>query len=188
MAKKYSLAALIIIAALMIALLAGCKSNSADQVSWSDLYQDVLTKAQSEFPNYSGLCSYCVYDIDRDGTPELFVKTGTCEADFEFHIYTVENGEAKELAAISGSQSSICGLSEKDGFVVQYGHMGYEKILAYYGTALTLPEDPEILFDGEVQEYHDLTPLDSYELDDATGLNWTQNPQNNNQAVIDKLA
>ena len=33
--------------------------------------------------------TYFLIDISGDGIPELFVRTGTCEADAQIHIYTI---------------------------------------------------------------------------------------------------
>jgi hypothetical protein len=168
---------------------AASSSASADDNStgnWSGAYQELLTRAISAYPDHANTCNYTVYDADHDGTPELFLKTGTCEADFLYHIYTYSGG-AQLLGQIAGGHSSICGFSGQDGFIVQYGQMGYEEIDVYRMTNHTIPDSPEVAFEGAVEEYHNLTALSAYELDDASGLNWTANPSENNQAILDAL-
>lgn len=161
--------------------------NEPCTAPWVDLYSEILEDALINWDGYLGGCSYSIYDIDRNGIPELFVKTGACEAVYLFHIYTISNGQAKEIAMISGSHSSICGITNRNGFLLQFGQMGYEIIEAYYGTSDTLPAKGDVLFEGEVEEYHNLTQLEIYALDDYSGLCWSANPTDNNQSVIDNL-
>ncbi len=40
---------------------------------------------------------YCLYDITRDGQPELWLKAGTCEANYTLYVYTYRHGKAVKL-------------------------------------------------------------------------------------------
>lgn len=79
---------------------------------------------------------YFLYDIDCDGIPELWIKTGTCEANYRMLVYTYVNGSKMIYDASAGHSSFYIG----DGYVLRvYGHMGYgewEK-LTYNGTSIT---------------------------------------------------
>lgn len=39
-----------------------------------------------------GYCGYFLADMDNDDMPELFVKSGHCEADFKMDVYTIKEG------------------------------------------------------------------------------------------------
>jgi len=74
----------------------------AEDPAWVAAYGQVLDgwKAQiAEEPvEYSTPeLYYLVYDIDKDGTPELIVKTGTCEADYHGALYTLRDGSAVQV-------------------------------------------------------------------------------------------
>lgn len=45
---------------------------------------------------------YFLYDINRDGKPELWVKSGTCEADMNLWVYSVDHGTVKKILSTDG--------------------------------------------------------------------------------------
>ena len=72
---------------LAIAFVLFTVSASAEEPAWVLAYEQMLTDKRiqiSEEPvEYSSPeLWYLVYDIDKDGTPEMIIKTGTCEADY----------------------------------------------------------------------------------------------------------
>lgn len=156
-------------------------------VNWEDAYSKVLTETMEEFPNYRYACSYTLFDVDKDGIPELLLKAGTCEADFEYRLFQHDPNLSVAMCfqTTSGSHTYPCGLGTEQAFLLVAGHMGVETVTkaSYDGTSYT----EEVLFHGEVQEYHDFTYLFTYELDDATGLQWTENPVDTNQLILDML-
>lgn len=69
---------------------------------------------------------YLAYDIDKDGAPELLVKTGTCEADYHGALYTFRDGRALQLGEELGlGHSSFYSDPGENGLILMYGHMGY---------------------------------------------------------------
>ena len=46
--------------------------------------------------------NYFFCDIDKDGIKELLVQNGTCEADYTYQAYTIQNNKSKYLGEISG--------------------------------------------------------------------------------------
>lgn len=69
-----------------------------------------------------------IYDVNKDNVNDLIIYTGTCEADYEYEVYTVKNGSVMKMGTIPGSQSVLYGNSAKPGLLLQYAHMGYEEI------------------------------------------------------------
>lgn len=68
-------------------------------------------------------CQSCLYDMNKDGFPEFILKTGGCEADFKYTVYTVVNGKLINCGELSGSHSSL--YTNGSGRFVRYeGHMG----------------------------------------------------------------
>lgn len=67
------------------------------------------------------------FDINKDGTTELIVQNGTCEADYQYDIYTAKNNSAVYVDTISAGHS---GLFESDNgdLIIQYAQMGYEAV------------------------------------------------------------
>ena len=65
--------------------------------------------------------TYFLLDITGDGIPELFVRTGTCEADAQLHIYTYNTC----LTRLSTISACHCTFYQGNGyFVVLWAHMG----------------------------------------------------------------
>lgn len=67
------------------------------------------------------------FDINKDGTTELIVQNGTCEANYQYDIYTAKNNSAVYVDTISAGHS---GLFESDNgdLIIQYAQMGYEAV------------------------------------------------------------
>ncbi len=70
---------------------------------------------------------YFIYDIDNDSVPELFVRFGTCEADYFMKAYKCEGTTAKEVAYTFSGHTSYASMPEM-GMVSIWGHMGYYSI------------------------------------------------------------
>ena len=70
-------------------------------------------------PDYLG---YFVYDITGDGIPELWIKYGTCEADYEIKVCAYDNG--CNYKTIWESNAGHCRFYEGNGYILQiYAHM-----------------------------------------------------------------
>lgn len=162
-------------------------TNQDVLVDWKDTYRNVLNEAMASFPNYQYLCNYSIYDIDKDGIPELLLKVGTCEADFEYQLfyYDASHTTAMCFQKTTGSHTSPCGLENEQAFLWVSGHMGNESVIkaTYDGTNYS----EETLFSGEVEEYHEFTYLDCFELDDQTGLDWSGNATETNNIIIEEI-
>jgi hypothetical protein len=151
---------------------------SIDSSVLTSCYQNVLRQTESEFYAYNHdsilgmiLQEYAVYDIDNNGIAELFVKAGTCEADYMWRLYTVADNIAIQIAEIGGGHSQLYSCSS-GGFYHFYGHMGYWEITAYTYANGALAE--EHISSGELsedEEYPDdpgvlliTVPIDDYSL------------------------
>ena len=76
---------------------------------------------------------YAFRDLDADGIPELILKYGSCEADYQIHIYRFdEDCELKDLGVFGGGHTSFCYDENTGDFVILWGHMGAASIM-YYG-------------------------------------------------------
>lgn len=66
--------------------------------------------------------SYFLFDITSDKVPELWVKTGTCEADYQLLAYTYHDGIKPIYEGNAGHTSFYIG----DGYIISlYAQMGY---------------------------------------------------------------
>ena len=105
-------------------------SGSAEDNSWQEAYRGVLDRIIAERdPRFSQEVtqenSYLLYDVDKDGTPELIVKMGTCEADYTGVLYTFREGAAEKVDEFGLGHSSLYSDPDENGVIVYYGHMAY---------------------------------------------------------------
>ena len=98
----------------LLAVILSCAASAfAEGPDWASAYRAVLDEAlakrNAENPgDFLAECSYCLYDIDKDGTPELLLKTGTCEADYMGRIFFFDGRRASQLGEeLSLSHSSF---------------------------------------------------------------------------------
>jgi hypothetical protein len=88
---------------------------------------DTITLADSTNDHKYGVylmdCQFCLYDMNQDKAPELILKTGGCEADYMYMVYTVVNGKLINCGELSGSHSSLY-IDGSGRFVRYEGHMG----------------------------------------------------------------
>ncbi len=116
-----------------LALLAGLfpAQASAEEPAWAAAYKQTLDGQKQLISEGSWEfgapdLSYLVYDIDKDGTPELVIKTGTCEADYHGWIYAFRDGQAVQVGGELGlGHSSFYSDPGENGIILMYGHMGY---------------------------------------------------------------
>lgn len=137
------------------------------------LYGGLLDEVNAAYGEYN---YYYIYDIDNDGVKELLLQEGTCEADYQYYIYTIENGAAVYLDTIPGGHTMFYedakGGSGNSILQLQ-GHMGYEMI-----SRITLNNgkvSTELLSErelGENDEYFDNGfPLPGSSVTDKSYLN-----------------
>ena len=119
----------------------------AETPDWVSAYDQVLTEWKSQVyvnPDDFDIVpelSYLVYDIDKDGTPELVIKTGTCEADYHGAIYSYLDGRAFQRGEELGlAHSSFYSDPGENGIILMGGHMGYA-----YAERISLKEDGYVM-------------------------------------------
>jgi len=106
-------------------------SASAEEPAWVLAYEQILTDKRIQITEEPVEYSspelwYLVYDIDKDDTPEMIIKTGTCEADYHGWIYSFRDGRAFQVGETLGlGHSSFYSDPGENGIILMYGHMGY---------------------------------------------------------------
>ena len=147
------LLALCLCAALLVQ--GSAASNSLTKQIKTD-YKEIL---QYYYGGDYAWITYAVYDIDKDGIPELLVRNGTCEADYMYLIYTHNGARAVYLGQVSGGHASLHEIPDRNGVYVHYGHMGSECI-----TTVKIVNQGLYVKNGEWRDIGDgdYTSLDGY--------------------------
>lgn len=140
-------------------------------------YGSILDQTLEEYRDDMGeYLLYYFYDIDKNGIMELMVQTGTCEADYMYDIYTIEDDAAVYLGEIGGGHSSF--FADENGgtedYIIQlYAQMGYEQI-NYISIQNGVPVSEEIS-SREVPQgedyYSNEYPLECTYIEDKSLLN-----------------
>ena len=96
------------------------------------LYERLLTEWNAQIPEEPGdfdvvpEISYLVYDVDKDGIPELIAKIGTCEADYHGALYLPGDGKAFQVGEELGLRTRFfLQRSRENGIILMWGHMGF---------------------------------------------------------------
>lgn len=97
---------------------------------WQNAYYNKIKDAKAigggAWNSKSPAYCYYVYDIDNNGVPELFIKYGTCEADYSIEIYTYE--DSLKLIKKSGAAHQAYYSIPGTGMLVWWAHMGDSSI------------------------------------------------------------
>ena len=87
----------------------------------TDAYKSVLVDCVNSDSNY---IEYMIYDIDKDGTTELIVYRGNCEALSEFRFYTYNGKDAIYIGNCGASHRWLYGINKTNGVYLFGGHFG----------------------------------------------------------------
>lgn len=138
----------------VIVLLFSCIPKAAADNGWQQAFLDVLKETvivyEPQIDDISVENSYFVYDIDKDGIPELVVKTGTCEADYMAAVFSYQNEQAVRIGEIGAGHSSFYGDLVHGGLIIHQGHSGYASGWRYLLTNGQITS--EQLFDDNLYE------------------------------------
>lgn len=147
------------------------------------IYQSLLRTTYNEISDVS-MYKYYVYDINGDGTPELFIGHGTCRADYTIDVYTIKNQYASYIGNVFGDEL----LAIEDGICGYYAQMGGEVVNIYSMNGDSITEDNFYEHDAG-ETYTEFSFLPSYDITDFSGLNWTVNPETgNNSEMLKKIS
>ena len=92
--------------------------NSAGPRTWKDAYRELISRSGSEYQ------FYYIYDIDKDGTPELLLDRGYPEATRMGALYRFSEGNAVFVDEFSMSHCGFATFSIGNGIVKRWAHMG----------------------------------------------------------------
>ena len=146
---------------------------SANYAAYSVMLRTFDSGAEMESTNDLAYRQYYLYDINKDGTYELLIHVGTCEADTVIYIYSLdENGELLDLGEIGGGH---VWLSEKDGnLYTNFAHQGIQIV-----KSVSMVEDlgSWIIMQDDISEKDGLsdyttygTALQGYDISDTSAI------------------
>ena len=71
---------------------------------------------------------YYLADLTGDKKPELFIKKGTCEANYKYYVFKYSKGKTVRIGKFDGGHSYLADYPGKKSILCVFGHMGDEQI------------------------------------------------------------
>lgn len=151
----------IIILSLVIALVASVgtdakvkrsRSNKGTGVVSTQNVKKAYIKKVKSLTKYD-YDGYFLTDITGDGIPELWVKYGTCEADYMLDVYTYGKSGIKRILHTGAGHTGYHGYPNGKYVIAHTAHMGYEEHIRITYSGKKLHE--KIIYEspGEVDDY-----------------------------------
>lgn len=128
----------------------------AENPDWMTAYEKILDGwkeyssedlRESSFSQPRDLL-YLVYDVDKDGTPELLIKSGWGESDLHGALYTFRHGEVYHCADLSLGHTSFYTDPGENGIILMNAHMWYARTVRISLTERGYEE--ELLYNDDV--------------------------------------
>lgn len=106
-----------------------------------DIYTDVIAQYRVASDKEVYPYSYAMADLNLDGYPELMVKTGNCEANYAYEIWTKgADGKAVKAGTANGFHSNLY-YNDQDGTLYSnYCCQGIQEIMSYVLKSDTLQQ------------------------------------------------
>lgn len=108
------------------------------QLAYVDLLQGIFSRetpvrsahSEGRFEEAEDLLSerYCLYDVDKDEVPEIFIRFGDCEANYYTESYTFKNKSTVLVGAYHSGHSCLYTWPGENAVLYFGGHMGYAEM------------------------------------------------------------
>ncbi len=160
-----------------------CAMPAMAATGWQSAYEVLVSSASSGYLTQE----YSLYDIDKDGSPELLIMAGQSEADMSLYIYTQRYGTVMLAGVTGASHAQLCGLYGENGVLLVTGHQGYEGcvlLTLYNGRISRLQQYSDI--NRNYSSYTAYSSLRMYRAGNLAGLGWNGNPWDNNRTLLDR--
>ena len=112
--------------------------NNLKEVNDSALTRRTYVNARSAYletiklyKSSSTNSDYVIIDINKDGNPDLIVRTGSNESNYNYHFYTFSISNLKYLESVSGVHTTLYEMEDEKYIYALYAHMNYEQVTLY---------------------------------------------------------
>ena len=152
-------------------LLSGTSAFAARGIIYPDIIS-AFTAVVEDFYEYRH-AFYFIYDIDKDGIPELMMDNGLDEATRSASIFKYANGEIIRLGHVYTGHSTFCTVPNQNGVMLYGGHMDHltASIISIEGNQLTQRVIADRMLYGEYdQPWEILSGSEFINSDDVTNI------------------
>ena len=88
---------------------------------WKASYKALMRELME---NSYGVDGYYLYDVDKDGIPEITVEFGDCEANYGGWLYTFDGEKAVYAGEFHLGHSGLATCPSQNGMILSFGQMG----------------------------------------------------------------
>ncbi len=88
---------------------------------WKASYKALMRELTE---NSYGVDGYYLYDVDKDGIPEITVELGDCEASYRGWLYMFDGEKAVYAGEFSLGHSGLATCPSQNGMILSFGQMG----------------------------------------------------------------
>ena len=103
-------------------------TDPADDLSAFKCVLDTLNSAGDRLVH----SEYFLFDITDNGNPELWIKTGSCEANMQLLVFSTENDSVRELLSDNGGHTDFFLNDNTLGSVTCHAGSGYVSSYRYH--------------------------------------------------------
>lgn len=149
-------------------LLSGMSASAVNNNDIINAFSPILY----DFEDYT-YAQYFIYDIDKDGIPEIIIDDGMDEASRTAFIYKYVNGEVAFLGSVYSGYSTFCTVPNQNGVMLWGGHMDHltASIISIEGNQLTQRVIADRMVYGEYdQPWEILSGSEFLNSDDVTNI------------------
>lgn len=133
-------------------------------VNYVAAYRGILEDTVAEYGDMGQYCQYSLYDLDGDQVKELITSEGTCTADWQNCVYSINEEGNPYMVGYFSRPVSIYEADEGEGIYTIWGMQGLEEITQITKEGADLYEQTLLSKELEAGEAYDELP---YEIERA---------------------
>ncbi len=111
-------------------------TEDPEDVMWKKLYIRLLDVVREDIPDDPDAAAssytpteYYLYDIDKDGIPEMIIKRGSCEADYNGDLIKNDGYAARAIQYdLALGHSALYTDPNENGIIFEWAHMGAQDV------------------------------------------------------------
>lgn len=127
-------------------------------VNYVAAYRGILEDTVAEYGDMGQYCQYSLYDLDGDQVKELITLEGTCTADWQNYVYSINEEGNPYMVGYFSRQVSIYEADEGEGIYTIWGMQGLEEITQITKEGTDLYEQTLLSKELEAGEAYDELP------------------------------
>ena len=157
--KKKTLLALVFIMALTFILTANNAFAATEPAAWKTAYQETIAAEQEKAVTDANedtdnkLYYYALYDINKDGIPEMILHFGYSEASEFYNVYTYQQGKVVLLHSWFCGGDYLATYPEGNGILRCHARQSYQTVYLWTVSGNSIAESDPIFREGDVYIY-----------------------------------